>query len=99
MRESAGDAYDQLTETAKEQLTNLSYRVDEARGEFAEKADDVKEQILARLDELRRRFDTRADSLGRTRKSMLRGNPTARSPQYDDVLQRLKKELDTHKRG
>ena len=99
MRESAGDAYDQLTETAKVQLTNLSYRVDEARGEFAEKADNVKEQILARLDELRRRFDTRADSLGRTRKSMLRGNPTARSPQYDDVLQRLKKELDTHKRG
>ena len=99
MRESAGDAYDQLTETAKVQLTNLSYRVDEACGEFAEKADDVKEQILARLDELRRRFDTRADSLGRTRKSMLRGNPTARSPQYDDVLQRLKKELDTHKRG
>ena len=99
MRESAGDAYDQLTETAKVRLTNLSYRVDEARGEFAEKADDVKEQILARLDELRRRFDTRADSLGRTRKSMLRGNPTARSPQYDDVLQRLKKELDTHKRG
>ena len=99
MRESAGDAYDQLTETAKVQLTNLSYRVDEARGEFAEKADDVKEQILARLDELRRRFDTRADSLGRTRKSMLRGNPTARSPQYDDVLQRLKKEPDTHKRG
>ena len=99
MRESAGDAYDQLTETAKVQLTNLSYRVDEARGEFAEKADDVKEQILARLDELRRRFDTRADSLGRTRKSMLRGNPTARSPQYDDVLQQLKKELDTHKRG
>ena len=99
MRESAGDAYDQLTETAKVQLTNLSYRVDEARGEFAEKADDVKEQIRARLDELRCRFDTRADSLGRTRKSMLRGNPTARSPQYDDVLQRLKKELDTHKRG
>lgn len=99
MRESAGDAYDQLTETAKVQLTNLSYRVDEARGEFAEKADDVKEQILARLDELRRRFDTRADSLGRTRKSMLRGNPTARSAKYDDVLQRLKKELDTHKRG
>ena len=99
MRESAGDAYDQLAETAKVQLTNLSYRVDEARGEFAEKADDVKEQILARLDELRRRFDTRADGLGRTRKSMLRGNPTARSPQYDDVLQRLKKELDTHKRG
>ena len=99
MRESAGDAYDQLTETAKVQLTNLSDRVDEARGEFAEKADDVKEQILARLDELRRRFDTRADSLGRTRKSMLRGNPTARSPQYDDVLQRLKKELDTHMRG
>lgn len=98
MRESAGDAYDQLTETAKVQLTNLSYRVDEARGEFAEKADDVKEQILARLDELRRRFDTRADSLGRTRKSMLRGNPTARSPRYDDVLQRLKKELDAYKR-
>ena len=88
MREQAGDAYDQLSETAKVRLTNLSYRVDEARGEFAEKMGgakeqlaDAKEQILARLDELHRRFADRADGLGRTRKSMLRGNPTARSAQ------------------
>lgn len=106
MREQAGDAYDQLAETAKVRLTNLSYRMDEARGEWSEKMDGAKEQfsgakdqILARLDDIQRRFSARADGLKRTRKSMLRGNPTARSARYDDVLQRLKKELDTHKRG
>ena len=106
MREQAGDAYDQLAETAKVRLTNLSYRMDEARGEWSEKMDDAKEQfsgakdqILARLDDIQRRFSARAGGLKRTRKSMLRGNPTARSARYDDVLQRLKKELDTHKRG
>ena len=106
MREQAGDTYDQLAETAKVRLTNLSYRVDEARGELTEKMDgakeqfsDAKEQILTRLDAIQRRFADRAEALGRTRKSMLRGNPTARSARYDDVLQRLKKQLDPHKRG
>ena len=106
MREQANDAYDQLAETAKVRLTNLSYRVDEARGEWSDKMDDAKgqltdakEQILAGLDDIQRRFSERAEALGRTRKSMLRGNPTARSAKYDDVLQRLKKQLDLHKRG
>ena len=106
MREQANDAYDQLAETAKVRLTNLSYRVDEVRGEWSEKMDDAKgqltdakEQILAGLDDIQRRFSERAEALGRTRKSMLRGNPTARSAKYDDVLQRLKKQLDLHKRG
>ena len=106
MREQANDAYDQLAETAKVRLTNLSYRVDEVRGEWSDKMDDAKgqltdakEQILAGLDDIQRRFSERAEALGRTRKSMLRGNPTARSARYDDVLQRLKKQLDLHKRG
>ncbi len=106
MREQANDAYDQLAETAKVRLTNLSYRVDEACGEWSDKMDDAKgqltdakEQILAGLDDIQRRFSERAEALGRTRKSMLRGNPTARSAKYDDVLQRLKKQLDLHKRG
>ena len=105
VRAQTGGAYDQMAETAKVRLTNLSYRVDEARGEWAEKMGDAreqladaKEQILAQLDELHRRFSDRANGLDRTRKSMLRGNPTARSPRYDDVLQRLKKELDAYKR-
>ena len=105
IRAQAGDAYDQASESAKVRLTNLSYRVDEARGEWSEKMGgakeqlaDAKERILAQLDELHSRFAARADGLGRTRKSMLRGNPTARSARYDVVLQRLKKELDTHKR-
>ncbi len=105
VRAQTGGAYDQMAETAKVRLTNLSYRVDEARGEWAEKMGDAreqladaKEQILAQLDELHRRFSDRANGLDRTRKSMLRGNPTARSAKYDDVLQRLKKELDAYKR-
>ena len=105
LRAQGAELRQQLSESALVRLTNLSYRVDEARGEWAEKMGDAreqlaeaKEQILAQLDELHRSFSDRANGLGRTRKSMLRGNPTARSPRYDDVLQRLKKELDAYKR-
>lgn len=128
LREQGAELRQQLSETALVQLTRLSYRVDEARGEWSEKMDDAreqftervgdareqftervgdareqladaKEQILARLDELQNRFDERAEALGRTRKSMLRGNPTARSARYDAVLQRLKKRIDTRRHG
>lgn len=128
LREQGAELREQLSETALVQLTKLSYRVDEARGEWSEKMDeareqitervdeareqltervggargqlsDAKEQILARLDEVQRRFDERAEALGRTRKSLLRGNPTARSARYDAVLQRLKKHMDTRDHG
>ena len=106
LRAQSAELRRELSETALVHLTNLSYRMDEARGEFAEKMGgakeqftDAKEQILAGLDDIQRRFADRAEALGRTRKSMLRGNPTARSAKYDDVLQRLKKQLDSHKRG
>ena len=126
LREQSAELRKQLSETALVQLTRLSYRVDEARGEWSEKMDDAreqlsermggareqiservdgareqfadaKEQILARLDELQNRFDEQAAGLGRIRKSMLRGNPTARSARYDAVLQRLKKRIDTRR--
>lgn len=124
LREQGAALRAELSETALVQLTRLSYRVDEARGEWSEKMGeareqlsdareqlsermgeargqlaDAKEQILARLDEVQRRFDERAESLGRTRKSLLRGNPTARSARYDAVLQRLKKHMDIHRPG
>lgn len=128
LREQGAELREQLSETALVQLTKLSYRVDEAHGEWSEKMDeareqitervdeareqltervggargqlsDAKEQILARLDEVQRRFDERAEALGRTRKSLLRGNPTARSARYDAVLQRLKKHMDTRDHG
>ena len=129
LREQGAELRQQLSETALVGLTNLSYRVEEAHGEFTEKVgeakaqlsekmDDAKEQLAAvhemrsderraqteaareqlqaKLDELQRRFDKRAAALGRTRKSLLRGNPTARSERYTEVLERLKKRLDTH---
>lgn len=128
LREQGAELRQQLSETALVRLTRLSYRVDEARGEWSEKVDDAreqftermdgareqfservgdareqlsdaKEQILARLDEVQRRFDERAAALGRTRKSLLRGNPTARSARYDVVLQRLKKRIDPYRHG
>ena len=67
-------------------------RSDERRAQTAA----AREQLQAKLDELQRRFDERAAALGRTRKSLLRGNPTARSERYTEVLERLKKRLDTH---
>ena len=128
LREQGAALRQELSQTAMVRLTNLSYRVDEARGEWSEKMDDAreqlsermddareqlsermddareqwsetKEQILERLDALQQRFNERAEGLKRTRKSMLRGNPSARSAQYDDVLQRLKRRLDPDKKG
>lgn len=117
LREQGAALRHELSQTAMVRLTNLSYRVDEARGEWSEKMDDAraqlnermddareqwsdtKEQILDRLDAIQQRFNERAESLKRTRKRMLRGNPSARSAQYDDVLQRLKRHLDSDKKG
>lgn len=110
MREQADELRAQLSETALVGLTNLSYRVDEARGEWSEKMDDAKEQltdavgdakeqILQKLEQLQRSFDERAGALKRTRKSLLRGNPTARSVRYDATLQKLKKHVGRKKRG
>ena len=64
------------------------------RAAAAMRAADLREDIQNRLDELQRRFDERASRLSRTRRSLLRGNPTARSAQYDAVLQKLKKHLE-----
>ena len=98
----------ELSETALVQLTRLSSRVDEARGELSEKLEDAREglsdrvgdareQIHARLDVLQQRFEAHAAALDRRRKRLLRGNPSARSARYDDVLQRLKRHLDTNR--
>lgn len=158
LREQGAELRKQLSETALVELTNLSYKVEEAHGEFTEKLDDAKaqlaavhemrtderkaqaaaareqladakaqlsekmdnakeqlaavhemytderkaqaaaarEQLQAKLDELQRRFDERAAALGRTRKSLLRGNPTARSERYGEVLERLKKRMNKY---
>ena len=140
LREQGAELRQQLSETALVGLTNLSYRVEEAHGEFTEKVGEAKAQLAERVDDAREqlanakaqlsekmddakeqlaavhemrsderraqteaareqlqgRFDERAAALGRTRKSLLRGNPTARSERYTEVLERLKKRLDTH---
>lgn len=135
LRAQGAELRKQLSETALVELTNLSYKVEEAHGEFTERMDEAKaqlaermdearekvddareqlaaaremtaeerraqaaearEQLQAKLAELQRRFDERAAALGRTRKSLLRGNPTARSERYGEVLERLKKRIDT----
>ena len=128
LREQGAELRKQLSETALVELTNLSYKVEEAHGEFTEKMDEANAQLAERMDEareqlaaaremtaeerraqaaeareqlqvklaeLQRRFDERAAALGRTRKSLLRGNPTARSERYGEVLERLKKRIDT----
>ena len=121
LREQGAALRRALSETALVRLTRLSYRVDEARGEWSEKledareelseklgdareeiggrVDDAREQIHARLDALQQRFDERAAALDRRRKSLLRGNPSARSARYDDVLQRLKRRIDAGRKG
>ena len=85
--------WSQWVRSEKEQLAAVhEMRSDERRAQ----TEAAREQLQAKLDELQRRFDERAAALGRTRKSLLRGNPTARSERYTEVLERLKKRLDTH---
>ena len=85
--------WSQWVRSEKEQLAAVhEMRSDERRAQTAA----AREQLQTKLDELQRRFDERAAALGRTRKSLLRGNPTARSERYTEVLERLKKRLDTH---
>lgn len=90
---------EQRLDEAKDELAepHAPTRAEEAasrRAAAARHAADVREDIQNRLDELQRRFDERASRLSRTRRSLLRGNPTARSAQYDAVLQKLKKHLE-----
>ena len=128
LREQADEVRAKLSESAMVGLTNLSYRVDEARGEFSERMADAKEQLTERaadakeqltdakeqlteraadakeqlqqtLDDMQRNFEERAKNLGYLRKSLLRGNPSAKSTQYNDVLQRLKTHVTRKKRG
>ena len=53
LREQGAELRQQLSETALVQLTRLSYRVDEARGEWSEKMDGAREQISERVDDAR----------------------------------------------
>lgn len=93
LSEKIDEARSGLEERAIEAREQLEERVDDTRGQLT----DAKEQLLTRMEELQHRFDERAAGLQRTRKSLLRGNPSARSAQYDDVLQRLKRRIDAHK--
>ena len=59
LREQGAELREQLSETALVQLTKLSYRVDEARGEWSEKMDEAREQITERVDEAREQLTER----------------------------------------
>ena len=130
LREQGAELRQELSETALTRLTNLSYRVEEAAGELAERTRDAREEAQARTaaaamraadlrEDIEQRLDEAKDELAeRTRdareeaasrraaaarhaadvrediQNRLGGNPTARSAQYDAVLQKLKKHLE-----
>ncbi|MDO5142164.1 MAG: hypothetical protein Q4D31_04015 [Eubacteriales bacterium] len=98
MDEARGE-WAERVDGARERLGDVREQMDQARDEMGERVGDARERILARLDELQQRFDERAQALASSRKRLLRSHPSARSARYDDVLQRLKKQIDPHKRG
>mgnify|MGYP002460484192 CR=1 FL=1 len=53
LREQGAELRQQLSETALVGLTNLSYRVEEAHGEFTEKVGEAKAQLAERVDDAR----------------------------------------------
>lgn len=56
LREQAEQVQQQMTESAKVTLTNLSYAMDEKRGEWTEKMDDARERFADRMDDAREQF-------------------------------------------
>ena len=64
LRAQGAELRQQLSETALVRLTNLSYRMDEARGEFAERMDDAR----GRLDDMREQAGDAYDQLAETAK-------------------------------
>ena len=51
LREQGAELRQQLSETALVGLTNLSYRVEEAHGEFTEKVGEAKAQLSEKIDD------------------------------------------------
>ena len=73
LREQGAALRHELSQTAMVRLTNLSYRVDEARGEWSEKMDDARAQLNERMDDAREQWsDTKEQILDR-----LDGDPAA----------------------
>ena len=67
LRAQGAQLRQELSESALVRLTNLSYRVDEARGEFAERMDDAREK----LDDMRESAGDAYDQLTETAKVQL----------------------------
>ena len=66
LREQGAALRHELSQTAMVRLTNLSYRVDEARGEWSEKMDDARAQLNERMDDAREQWsDTKEQILDR----------------------------------
>ncbi len=80
----------ELAEKMGEMRGEFEEKMDGAREGFSEKASDARKRVLANLEELQQRFEKETEKLGSVRKSILRGNPTATSPSYNEVLQKLK---------
>ncbi len=101
LREEGAVLRAKIEENALVQFTNLSYKAEELRSELEDSAarkknalQEMAENAIAkaseRLEELERSFDEKTAKLGKARKSLIKGNPTATSKRYDEVLQKLK---------
>lgn len=110
LKEQGAELQKQLTETAKVKLTNMSYRVEEAKGEWTEKIEeakdewnekmeDTKEQLQKRKEEWQVLFDNKMKNLSKSRIRMLRRNPSASSKRYNDILQQIKERIDSGRHG
>lgn len=91
------EAREQLADQVDEAREQLAAHMGEARGQLQEQIGDTRAELQERLDALQRSFEERAASLKKSRRHMLRGNPSARSARYDEVLQKLKKHLEQEK--
>ncbi len=80
LREQGAALRHELSQTAMVRLTNLSYRVDEARGEWSEKMDDARAQLNERMDDAREQWsDTKEQILDRLDAIQQRFNERAES--------------------
>lgn len=99
LREQGVQLQKQLTETAKVKLTNMSYRMEETKDEWTEKLEETKAQYQKRMEQWQRQYERKMRDAIRSRKGVIRGNPSATSKRYSEMFKQIRERIEQGRNG
>lgn len=97
LTDAAAETREWMSETAQEMRERLTDAAEETRERLTETAQETRERLEARLSDLTERYEASISRLGRARRSLLRGNPSAVSSKFGDALRELKERYNRRK--